>query len=115
MKEYVIIIRLDELPEVKFASAELESKMKVFENWMHDVISRNILVSTGNRLGKQGKTIRNGVITNGPYAELKEIVGGYIIIRANSIDEAAEIATGIPHDGEGSIEVRPVYSEGDQK
>lgn len=111
MKEFVIIIRLDELPEVKFSPSEVESKMKVFESWMNDVIAKNILVSTGNRLGAEGKVIKNGVITNGPYVEVKEIIGGYIIIRANSIDEATEIARGIPHDGNGSIEVRAIYSD----
>lgn len=49
------------------------------------------------------------VITDGPYAEAKEIVGGYILINASSLDEAVEIARGCPGlDYRLAVEVRPV-------
>jgi hypothetical protein len=114
MKEFVMIIRLEEVPEVKFLPTEMHAKMAVWEKWVDDIIVKNTLVSRGNRLGKEGRTIRNGkVITNGPFAEIKEIIGGYLIIRANSIDEAADIAKDAPLVGLGSIEIRGIYSEGD--
>jgi hypothetical protein len=113
MKEFVMIIRLEEVPEVKFSPDEMHTQMAVWEKWVDGIIAKNILVSRGNRLGKSGRTIRNGkVITNGPFAEIKEIIGGYIIIRANTIDEAAEIASGAPLVGVGSVEVRDIYEEG---
>ena len=55
--------------------------------------------------------IQNGapIITDGPFAESKEIVGGYFIVKANSIDEAAAIAKGCPDFELGSsVEVREV-------
>jgi hypothetical protein len=110
MKEFVLIVRLEELPEVKFSPADLQPLMNVWEKWMDNIIAQNILVSRGNRLAADGRTIKNGrVITNGPYAETKEIIGGYFIIRANSIDEAAEIAKSAPIIGNGTIEVRDIY------
>jgi len=112
MKEFVFIVRLEELPEDKLSPAELEPMMRIWENWIDSIIAQNILVSRGNRLGRKGRTVKKGkVITNGPYAEIKEIIGGYFIIRANSIDEAAEIAKGAPIIGEGNIEVRGLYDE----
>jgi hypothetical protein len=47
-------------------------------------------------------------ITDGPFAETKEVVGGFILIEAAGMDEALEIAAGIPLATLGSIEVRPV-------
>ncbi len=63
---------------------------------------------------KAAKTvrIRNGesVTTDGPFAETKEQLGGYYLIEAENIDQAAAIATGIPGARYGSIEVRPIMT-----
>jgi hypothetical protein len=49
------------------------------------------------------------VVTNGPYVEIKELIGGYIMISADSLEEAAEISKGCPIlSVGGSVEVRPV-------
>jgi hypothetical protein len=89
----------------------MQARMKVWEKWVDGTIASNTLVSRGNRLSNDGRTIRNGkVITNGPYAQIREIIGGYLIIRANSIDEAADIAKSAPIVGNGSIEIRGVYT-----
>jgi hypothetical protein len=54
--------------------------------------------------------VRRGkaAVTDGPFAETKEVVGGFILIDAAGMDEALEIAAGIPLAKLGSIEVRPV-------
>jgi len=61
---------------------------------------------------RTARTIRPGpdgpVVTDGPYLELKEVVGGVVFLEADSIDEAVEIASGWPMWGNASIEVRPV-------
>jgi hypothetical protein len=110
MKEFVLIFRMDALPEVGYSSEELEPMMKNWESWLENLVAKNILVSYGNRLGAESRIIKNGkVITDGPYAEIKEIIGGFNIIRANSIDEAAEIAKSCPLIGDSAIEVRNVF------
>jgi hypothetical protein len=54
--------------------------------------------------------VRRGkaAVTDGPFAETKEVVGGFILIEAAGMDEALKIATGIPLARLGSIEVRPI-------
>ncbi len=47
-------------------------------------------------------------VTDGPFAETKEVVGGFILIEAAGMDEALEVAAGIPLAKLGSIEVRPI-------
>jgi hypothetical protein len=57
------------------------------------------------------KTVRHrdgkAVVTDGPFAETKEVLGGFILIEARDIDEAVRIAENIPVGKFGSIEVRP--------
>ena len=49
------------------------------------------------------------VVSDSPYAEGKEMVGGYLIVNAKDIDDAVEISKGCPiFDEDGSVEVRPV-------
>jgi hypothetical protein len=48
-------------------------------------------------------------VTDGPFAETKEVLGGFYVIEAASMDEALEWARRIPM-GRGSIEVRPMWS-----
>ncbi|TQV88156.1 YciI family protein [Aliikangiella coralliicola] len=54
--------------------------------------------------------VRNGetVITDGPFAETKEQLGGYYLLECESLDEAIELAAKIPSSEYGSIEVRPI-------
>jgi hypothetical protein len=49
------------------------------------------------------------VVTDGPYAETKEQLGGYYMLECDSIDEAVELAAKIPGAAHGAIEVRPVH------
>jgi hypothetical protein len=55
--------------------------------------------------------VRNGerLVTDGPYAEIKEALGGYYILEADSIDEACRLAAGIPAAERSAVEVRPIY------
>jgi len=57
--------------------------------------------------------VRDGAITvtDGPFAETKEQIGGYFLIEADGFDEALRIAAGWPSARIGSIEVRPVLEE----
>jgi hypothetical protein len=55
--------------------------------------------------------IRNGdtMVTDGPYAEVKEALGGFFILEADTIDDACRLAAKIPAAEHGAIEVRPIY------
>jgi hypothetical protein len=55
--------------------------------------------------------VRNGerLVTDGPYAEVKEALGGFFILDCESIEEACRLAADIPAAERGAIEVRPVY------
>ncbi|MBB3453969.1 hypothetical protein FHT86_002225 [Rhizobium sp. BK313] len=58
--------------------------------------------------------VRNGetAVTDGPFIETKEHLGGFILIDARDLNDAIRVAAGIPLAKLGSIEVRPIYSFG---
>jgi len=82
--------------------------------WLDDVQARGIWV-TGDQLAppRRGRTVRvrdeKTLVTDGPFAETKEAVGGFDIIECSSLDEAVEIAAAHPLAQLGSIEVRPLW------
>src|ERR1700742_3027475 len=110
MKEFLMIYRNEAMPEAKYSPDEMQAILKQWENWMGSIAAQNKLVSQGNRLGSEGATVKPGnVVTDGPYAEIKEFIGGYTMIKADTLQEAVEIAKGCPilHVG-GNVEVRAV-------
>jgi hypothetical protein len=110
MKEFVMIYRNEAMPEAKYSPDEMQGILKQWENWMGSIAAQNKLSAIGNRLGSEGRNIKPGnIVTNGPYAEIKEFVGGYTIINVDSIEEATEIAKGCPIlNVGGSVEVRDI-------
>jgi hypothetical protein len=60
-------------------------------------------------LPRTAKTLRDGgLVTDGPYAETKEQLGGYLLVDCDSLDEAIEIAAQVPVAATGSVEIRPL-------
>jgi len=82
--------------------------------WLDDVQSRGIWV-TGDQIAppRRARSVRvrdgKSLVTDGPFAETKEAIGGFDIIECGSLDEAVEIAAGHPIAQFGTIEVRPFW------
>jgi hypothetical protein len=57
--------------------------------------------------------VRDGksVVTDGPFAETKEVVGGYFLVECKDLDQAIEIAQRVPLAGKGSVEIRPLVTQ----
>jgi hypothetical protein len=109
MTEFMMIFRNDYNPSFKPSPEQMQASIKQWQDWIGGIAAQGKFLST-NRLGFEGKTLKpNNVIADGPYAEVKEIVGGYILVKANSIDEAMKLAEGCPilNIG-GHVEVRNV-------
>ena len=93
--------------------AQLQEIMGHFKVWMDGLHAKGVVAGT-NGLAPTGRILREPggtVITDGPYAEATEIVGGYILINAANLDEAVAIARGCPGlNYRLAVEVRPVQS-----
>ena len=91
---------------------KLQKIMVRFSEWMDGLYARNAVIGT-NRLLQTGTVIRGSpgkeVITDGPYIEAKEVVGGYVMVKARSLKAAVALAKRCPGLDYGmTIEVRPV-------
>ncbi len=93
---------------------ELEKIMARFGAWMAGLQEKGLVAGT-NGLDQAGKILRGAhgetVVTDGPYAETKEIVGGYVLLNVATMDEAVAIARQCPGlDYRMAVEVRPVLN-----
>ncbi len=110
MKEFMMIFRNAYQPAFKPSAEQLQANIKQWQDWMGGVAAQGKFIET-NRLSSDGSKIlkANSVITDGPYAEVKEIVGGYLIVKAADINEAIKLAEGCPILAiGGNVEVREV-------
>jgi hypothetical protein len=109
MREFMMIFRMASMENFQPAPEQMQESIKQWQDWIGSIAAQGKFVSA-NQLGFTGKTLKsNGVITDGPYAEVKEIIGGYIIVKANDMDGAIKLAHGCPvfHVG-GHVEVRDI-------
>ena len=110
MDEFALIMRHED--GLKIASPEqIEIWMKATMDWIGGIAAQNKFVSGTGLLFADAKVVNHDkVVTNGPYGEIKETIGGFIIVKAESADEAAEFAKGCPVlGGEGNtMEVRKI-------
>lgn len=96
----------------KAASPEqIQMWMKQTMDWIGGIAAQNKFVSgTGLPFDDARVVHHNKMVTNGPFGEIKETIGGYIIVKAENADEAAEFAKGSPVlQGDGNtVEVRKI-------
>ncbi len=91
---------------------DIQGAIDAFYIWIDKLVADGKM-KHGQRLGVGGKTVfKKGVVTDGPYGESKEIVGGYWFICAANLDEAAKLASGNPCLNYGLyLEIRPLDPE----
>ena len=91
---------------------EMQQTMQKWVAWMKELGDGGHLKAIGNPLEPTGKVVKGkqkSAVTDGPYAEAKDLVGGYTMVEAKDIDEAAELAWGCPiFEKNGFVEVRPI-------
>ena len=109
MKEFALIFRVKDISDFQPSPEQLQERM----NWLGGIAAQNRLVDKGNTLlpiPGSAKTVKPGnIVTDGPYAEIKEFISGYVIVRTDTIEEAVAIAKENPiFKIGGSIEVREV-------
>jgi hypothetical protein len=110
MKEFLFVFRNDYNPMPQASPEEIQVNTKRWMDWIGSIAAQNKLASQGNRLKNSGRVVKpKNIITDGPYTEIKESIGGYIIVKTSTIEEAAELAKGCPiFLAGGNVEVREI-------
>ena len=92
---------------------QFQHHIERYMSWI-DKLRRDGHFVAGEPLDESGKVLSGkdgNIITDGPFAESKEEVGGYFIIRASDLEAAVELAKGCPiFANNGTVEVRPIQS-----
>jgi hypothetical protein len=108
MGEFLYLYRGGRRPSTPEDSEQIMQKWLA---WMKELTASGNLKDPGQPLETEGKVVkdRRGTVTDGPFAEAKDLVGGFSLIEAATIDRAADLARGCPiFDVGGAVEVRPV-------
>jgi len=110
MDEYAIIMRHED--GTKIASPEqMQIWMKQTMDWIAGITAKNKFISGTGLLFDDAKVVAHDkAVTNGPFGDIKETIGGFMIVKAESVEEAVEFAKGSPVlQGEGNtVEVRKI-------
>lgn len=109
MTEFMMIFRSEPQNAEKPSPEQMQNSIKSWQDWIGGIAAQGKFVST-NALGSNGQTVSaNGMVTDGPYVEVKERVGGYIIVKADDMEDAVKLSKGCPVLSlGGKVEVRDV-------
>ena len=108
--EYLALIHAD---ENGWESLSDEEQQGFYQRYMEFSQDPKVVGGAELQSTKTATTVRvrdsEQLVTDGPYAEVKEALGGFFILDCSSIDEACRLAAKIPAAEHGAVEVRPVY------
>ncbi|MFT5296616.1 MAG: hypothetical protein ACI9YH_002636 [Colwellia sp.] len=105
---YMCILRSESGDCERPSPSEMEVVFAKFQAWQQKFADN--IVDMGNKLGSVGSVVRNDSITDRPFIELKEVVGGYMTLTADSLEEAVVVIKESPMvaNANTSIEIREI-------
>src|SRR5436309_1330266 len=110
MANFLFVYRGGTDAYAKMTPAEAQQSMEKWGAWIGQALQQGWMTDPGDALTPEGRVVNaKKVVTDGPFVESKECVGGYSIVQADTLDRAAELAKGCP--GllvGGRVEVRPL-------
>ena len=109
MSEFVFLYRGGVEPGRSPESAQ--QTMQKWMAWLKQLGAKGHLKDQGQPLERTGRLVKGKrkTVTDGPFAEAKDVVGGYTLIEARDLDQAVELSKGCPiFEADGAVEVRPV-------
>ena len=111
MAKYLVLIYENEENYANATEADFKRIMEEHDAYPEKVTALGGSVLGGNALqpSNTATSIRGDVVTDGPFAETKEVLGGYYLIEAEDLDQALAIGKITPA-GYGGVEVRPVMT-----
>ncbi|MFZ5864228.1 MAG: YciI family protein [Nitrospirota bacterium] len=107
MPQYLLL--LHEAPKVTNLSPDaMQAIIQKYKIWS-DTLKQTGKLVDANKLHRDGRVMRGVTVMNGPYAEAKEVIGGYFMIEAANYDQAVQLARDCPNlELGGTIEVREI-------
>jgi hypothetical protein len=112
MKDFLLLFRQPSYDYSSTSPKEMQALTEKWKNWVSGIAAQGKLAGNGTRLAMEGKVLKpGGVVTDGPFVEIRERLGSFLIVKAESLEEATTLAHGCPAiDANGSVEIRPIMS-----
>jgi hypothetical protein len=96
MARFLFVYRGNNEAFAKMSPEEMQQHNAKWGEWIGEAMKKGWMVEPGDALTPEGKVVRAKVVTDGPFVESKEVVGGYSVVEAENIDAAAKLAKGCP-------------------
>lgn len=111
MKQFLLLLKGKK--ELDYSPEELQKRIEEYRKWVDKIQEYYV---TDNRLEREGAYIKgkDEIKTDGPFLEAKEIIAGFIIIRAKDLEEAITISNSSPLLNYFEIYVRPIISKANE-
>ena len=107
MAKFLFVYRGGSDAMQKMTPEQREQNMQKWGAWIGEGMQKGWMLDAGDGLTAEGRVVKSKAVTDGPFAEAKEVVGGFSIVQADTIETAAQLAKGCPGLGSGgSVEVR---------
>ena len=112
MSEFLYLYRRTGNAMATLSPERSQQMMQKWMSWLKDLAEKGHIKDQGQPLERAGKLVtgKQKTVTDGPFAEAKDVIGGYTLVLARDLDQAAELSKGCPVfelDG-GAVEVRPI-------
>ena len=110
MAKFLFVYRSAKDSRDKMTPEEMQQILQKWRTWIADGLQKGWMLDAGDALKREGRVVSaRKVVSDGPFIEVKELVGGFSIVQADTLDAAAELAKGCPiFLRGGSVEVRPL-------
>lgn len=111
MAKFLFVYRNRSESNNNVSPEEMQKIHQKWQTWMTEGLQKGWMLDAGHGLKTEGRVVNaKKVVSDGPFIEAKEIVGGFSIVQADTLDTAAEFAKGCPIllNG-GTVEVRPFW------
>jgi hypothetical protein len=110
MAKFLFVYRSQPFDMSQVSPEQMQQSMDRWMKWIGEGFAKGWLLDAGDALMPEGKVVNpNKTVTDGPFVESKEVVGGYSVVEADNLDAAAALAKTNPNLIEGgTVEIRPL-------
>jgi hypothetical protein len=112
MSTYMLVFHEKPASNDEISAEEIQAIIEKYKAWCDGLRDRKVLIG-GEKLVDGGRVMRREQgqvrVTDGPFAESKEVIAGYVAIKADSYEKAVELSRDCPHLEFGTIEIREVH------
>src|SRR5262245_7286382 len=113
MANFMCLFRSNQSAYQSMSPEQMQQNMKNWMDWIDKLQKNGHVKQLGERLDGTGKVVRgkNKAVTDGPYVEVKDFIQGFMLLVAENMDQAVELAKGCPIlERDGTVELRPFLS-----